>query len=93
MGSLIELSLGSLSGSWVPGCAISGVLVGTWNVGGVVVFGGVEAVGVLFATVGTGEGSVARGALAITGWYKRRNFLLPRVTLPDPSTLTTYWSN
>ena len=28
-----------------------------------------------------------------TGMYFRRNFRLRNVTLPEPSTLTTYWSN
>ena len=38
--------------------------------------------------------SIWRGCLgSITGMNFRRNFLFRRVTLPDPSIRTTYWSN
>ena len=37
--------------------------------------------------------SSIRGGVGYTGVYFRRNFLFLRVTLPDPSTRTTYWSN
>ena len=56
--------------------------------------GTVEALCVIaLGMVVTGVGRVVNGALATTGWYRRRNFLFLRVTLPEPSTLTTYWSN
>ena len=40
-----------------------------------------------------GPGAITRGARFTTGRYFRKNFLFRSVTRPDPSTLTTYWSN
>ena len=40
-----------------------------------------------------GPGARASGARGTTGRYLRRNFLFRRVTRPEPSTRTTYWSN
>ena len=40
-----------------------------------------------------GPGHMARGARGMTGRNLRKNFLLRKVTRPEPSTLTTYWSN
>ena len=82
-GSSLGLSFstwGLLLGGGV-GCAAPGMLTG------------LEHMGVSFVTLVAGRGKVASGDLGITGVYRRRNFLLRNVTLPDPSTLTTYWSN
>ena len=87
-GGAIVLSVDGSSSGGVSGCSVSGV--GFWPAELEAILGVACAECLLFATVVVGVGSVARGALAITGWYRRRNFVILRVILPDPYTLTTY---
>ena len=46
-----------------------------------------------FAGGAVGPGAIMRGVRGTTRMYFLKNFLFYRVTLPDPSTPTTYWSN
>ena len=89
-GGLLRSCDGSSGNGVSKVVAGSGVVACSLPVDGEDSSGAVNAGGILFAA---GNGRAVSGDLGMTGWYARRNFLLRRVTLPDPSTRTTYWSN
>ena len=62
---------------WWGGLVVSGVTETFWVAGSPVVW----------------PGTIMMGVREMTGVYFLRYFLLQRVTRPEPSTRTTYWSN
>ena len=84
--------------SCVVGCGSDGSFDGAvWSSGrGAGIDGEADGVVRVDGVIGRSARSCAMVVLALGSWtgtYYRRNFLLRSVTLPEPSTLTTYWLN